>query len=97
MFLECHDPYTITVPQEISMNNAHNFYLDEEGVLYYEDPEAKMGIQPGSRLVIPDTLREEILKNLHDCMGHFGFQRTYANIRMNYFWPLMYTQIEDYI
>lgn len=48
------------------------------------------------KLVIPETLKEEILEACHEDVfsGHFGFARTYAKIRLNYFWPSLYNVVK---
>ena len=51
----------------------------------------------GERMIIPghSGLREEILKLAHDTLGHFGFYKSYENIRQSYFWPGMRKDLEE--
>jgi RNase H-like domain found in reverse transcriptase/Integrase zinc binding domain/Reverse transcriptase (RNA-dependent DNA polymerase) len=48
------------------------------------------------RLIIPSDggIREQIFRLAHDTLGHFGFHKTYENIRNSYFWPNMRTDLE---
>src|ERR1700678_2308909 len=51
----------------------------------------------GDRLLVPagGNLREQILQMTHDNLGHFGFSKSYENIRRSYFWPGMRKDLED--
>ena len=51
----------------------------------------------GDRLIIPANcgMREQIFRLAHDTLGHFGFHKTYENIRHSYFWPNMRKDLED--
>jgi hypothetical protein len=42
-------------------------------------------------------MREQIFRMAHDTLGHFGFYKTYDNIRKSYFWPNMCKDLERYI
>ena len=52
-----------------------------------------------SQLVIPETLVGDVLKLNHDSPGvnHEGISRTYARIRCRYYWPSMFSDIEQYV
>jgi hypothetical protein len=51
----------------------------------------------GDRLVIPrfGTLREDLFRLAHDSLGHFGAEKSYANIRDCYYWPNMCRDLES--
>lgn len=49
----------------------------------------------GTRLVIPPTLRENILEKLH--VGHQGIVRCRARARESVWWPAISRQIQEYI
>lgn len=57
----------------------------EEGLIYL-----------GSRLVVPrvGTIREDLFKMAHDALGHFGADKSYANLRSAYYWPRMRAELE---
>ena len=50
----------------------------------------------GSRLVVPrvGTIREDLFQMAHDSLGHFGAEKSYANLRSAYYWPKMRTELE---
>ena len=56
-----------------------------DGVLYYvwESEESKTW-----KLVVPDTLRTEVLKQCHDTCtaGHFGQVKTYFRVKQSFYW-----------
>jgi hypothetical protein len=51
----------------------------------------------GEPLVIPrfGTLREDLFRLAHDSLGHFGADKSYANIRNDYYWPNMCRDLEN--
>ena len=50
-----------------------------------------------SRLVVPrvGTIREDLFRAAHDSLGHFGAEKSYANLRSAYYWPRMRTELEE--
>lgn len=46
------------------------------------------------QLVLPEELREMVLRSLHDDMGHLGIDRTLDLARTRFFWPKMANDIE---
>jgi hypothetical protein len=50
----------------------------------------------GTRLVVPrvGTIREDLFRAAHDNLGHFGAEKSYANLRTAYYWPRMRTELE---
>lgn len=52
---------------------------------------------PILRLYIPPHLREQITKQYHDQLGHFGVQRLFATIKEKYYWPKMFHTLNDYV
>ena len=50
----------------------------------------------GSRLVVPraGTIREDLFRMAHDSLGHFGMEKSYANLRSVHYWPRMRTELE---
>jgi hypothetical protein len=51
----------------------------------------------GSRLVVPrvGTIREDLFRMAHDSLGHFGAEKSYANLRSAYYWPRMRVELEE--
>ena len=50
----------------------------------------------GSRLVVPrvGTICEDLFQMAHDSLGHFGAEKSYANLRSAYYWPRMRTELK---
>ncbi|UYV72237.1 hypothetical protein LAZ67_9002287, partial [Cordylochernes scorpioides] len=50
-------------------------------------------------LVVPRTLRLEVLRSSHDAptAGHLGFAKTYDRIRRRFFWPSLYRSVHNYV
>ena len=51
------------------------------------------------QLVVPRTLIQDVIKENHDpkYVAHSGMKRTYSLISLNYWWPNMRRDIEEYI
>jgi len=51
------------------------------------------------KLVLPKELRKEALRESHDTpqAGHFGVEKTYQRIAVNYFWPNLFRDVANYI
>ncbi|OWZ10509.1 reverse transcriptase, partial [Phytophthora megakarya] len=51
------------------------------------------------RLVVPVTLREDILHYAHEDFqgGHQGIKRTHEKLRYEFYWPGMYTDVERHV
>ena len=56
--------------------------------LYYED-----------RLCIPDIpdIKEKILHDYHDALGHFSARKMFPSLALNYYWPTMTKDCEQYV
>ena len=78
--------------------HSHDFFLNEHGILFKlaENPRE---YDPPKLLVIPRTLRREVLTQCHDdpLSSHLGYDRTIRKIKLRYFWPLMASDIKDWI
>ncbi|CAC5386522.1 unnamed protein product [Mytilus coruscus] len=62
---------------------------EKDGVIYSETKD-------NTQLLLPTTLKQRVLKSVHDDMGHQGFERTFSLLKTRYYWPYMYTDIVDY-
>uniref|UniRef100_A0A3B3DD79 Gypsy retrotransposon integrase-like protein 1 n=1 Tax=Oryzias melastigma TaxID=30732 RepID=A0A3B3DD79_ORYME len=49
------------------------------------------------QLVLPNELKETVLKQLHDNMGHIGADKVIHLARERFYWPFMQREIEDYV
>ena len=48
-------------------------------------------------MVLPRMKRREVLRHLHDTMGHLGYNKTLQLVKERYFWPGMQTEVRRYI
>jgi deoxyuridine 5'-triphosphate nucleotidohydrolase len=75
-------------------NQSHSdtftrYKIGKEGLLYFED-----------RLCIPKgPLRTHVVQEHHDNIisGHLGFDKTYENVKRNFYWPNMTQDIREYV
>lgn len=66
--------------------------LKEWKRLYIKDGILYCSVQDGQRetieqLVLPEKLQRLAKTTLHDDLGHFGSDRTFALIRVHLYWP----------
>ena len=81
------------------LHTIEQYYLDPDGLLcHIWIPGSRRVPTPKSQLVIPRSLRHEVLLQGHDSpfSGHLGVNKTYAKLRDKYFWPKMYMDIQHY-
>lgn len=76
---------------------AHCFL--EEGLLWFDPPMPDRALTSTPRLVIPTSLRNEILERFHSdpLSGHLGVHKTHDKLRMRYYWPNMFATVEDFL
>ena len=78
-------------------------YILENGVLYHNlyCPRGKghRADRLIKQLVVPRVLRNDVLLPYHDPLvgGHQGMEQTYQSIWQKYFWPRMFSDIENYV
>ncbi|KAJ3007678.1 hypothetical protein NUW54_g3453 [Trametes sanguinea] len=78
------DPTAPTFPQ---------YFISDEGLIYFEDWNG------ASRLCVPDSLRLDLIKEVHDVItegAHAGYHRTYNRIASCYYWPRMSRDVKRY-
>ena len=49
------------------------------------------------QLLLPHSLKEKVLRSLHDDLGHPGIQRTLQLIRTRFYWPRIHADVERWI
>lgn len=78
-------------------------YVLQAGKLYRiitgDKKKMKRGEDVELRLVVPQGLRSDTLKACHDdaLSGHFGFSRTYDNVRRRYYWRTMFKDVKEWV
>ena len=73
----------------------------EDGLLYHthipRDHNLHKAIPLVKQLVVPDRLRETILRSHHDSRAHCGLSRTYTGILTKYYFPGLYKYCKNYV
>ena len=64
------------------------------GVLYRE---VNVDGESRQQLVLPSVYRTQVLKGLHDEIGHPGRDRTISLVSERFFWPGMRSDVEDWV
>lgn len=64
----------------------------QNGILYRK---RQVGDEMQCQLVLPESLKDMVLKSLHDDMGHLGMDRTLDLARSRFFWPKMALDVEQ--
>lgn len=72
-------------------SEARHHLIIDDVVYYLSIPDGN----PTLRLFVPTHLRPGLLKRYHD-LGHYGVDRTHANIRQSYYWPNLYKDLMEY-
>ena len=78
---------------------SDSFYIGRDGLLYHLGDNRKRNSWGSfSQLVVPPTLRFEILSNMHDHVSgaHFGVHKTFNKVKQRYWWKGMYKDIEHW-
>lgn len=76
------------------------FYLDDNGLLFHLAKHGKhKSRDPFSQLVIPNSLKHEILVQAHDevSAGHVGIHKCYEKIRTRYWWQGMFQDVKHWV
>ena len=91
---------------EVSPENQviKNFWMQwdrlqvRDGVLLYRRWESEKGDQITWQMVIPKSLKEKVLRNLHatKTAGHLGVKKTEARIRERFYWPGYRTDVQEW-
>ena len=79
--------------KKLSKLKGDSRYTKIEGVLYYIAEEPNMGL----KLVIPKHLKELVLQENHDNLGHMGIDKTYDRIRAQYHWKGIYRDVVQHV
>ena len=79
------DPFCVQVLK--NLKSTPGFTL-AEGLLRFD-----------GRIVVPTDilLREALLHDAHDVLGHLGARKTYAAVSMSFYWPTLRRDATDYV
>jgi len=78
---------------------SDNFYVGQDGLLYHLNFDLKRSARESfSQLVVPASLRFEILSNVHDHVAgaHFGVHKTFNKVKRRYWWKGMFKDVEHW-
>ncbi|GAA5845583.1 hypothetical protein JCM11251_003669 [Rhodosporidiobolus azoricus] len=80
------DPFCSQVINNLSSSPAFKM---QDDLLYFEE----------TRLVVPDvkTVKETLLHDAHDALGHFGPKKTLASLSASFYWPGMSKAVLGYV
>ena len=96
--------FMLSWPQKPKATHDHSFQVllrqfsrlrIRDGLLYRNVIDPSHGHQ--EQLVLPSSLRPEVLRALHDDMGHQALDRTLKLLRRRVYWPGFTSDVENYI
>ena len=87
-------PKNIWSNDDLTMRKQFKNFKMKRGLLFRVVREQEEEIE---QLVIPLNSREEILKGLHNNVGHPGKERTMRLMRERYYWPGMSSSVEKWV
>ena len=63
--------------------------MTENGVIYRRTNDS-------NQILLPAILKKDVLKSVHDELGHQSADRTLSLLRTRFYWPGMFTDVQDY-
>ncbi|GAA5846261.1 hypothetical protein JCM11251_007270, partial [Rhodosporidiobolus azoricus] len=80
------DPFCLQILKNLA---SSPLFKMRNGLLYFED----------ARLVVPDIkeVKEALLRNAHDALGHMGPKKTMASLAESFYWPGMSKAVLLYV
>ena len=75
------------------------FDISQDGLLYHLDRSQKRSAHDSfSQLVVPQSLKYEILSNVHNHVAgaHFGVHKTFQKLKQRYWWPGMFKDVQHW-
>ena len=88
------DEYLTAMNEEAKLLWRHRKKLHVQNGVLFKRCELPCGRQ-AMQLVLPNSHRGEAMRQLHDEMGHLGYERTHDLIRSRFYWPRMGADIEQ--
>ena len=89
-----------TIPNEffrkddLTMKRNFKHLFMKRGILFRKVQEGDRGTE---QFVLPFNYKQEVLKGVHDDVGHPGIERTVRIIRERFFWPGMVADVEKHV
>lgn len=72
-----------------------NKIQQKDGLLYRVVQDTRSGER--RQLLLPESLRDTVLRSLHDQMGHQGIERTWSLLQNRCFWVGMWGDVEKWV
>ncbi|MCG8048820.1 MAG: DDE-type integrase/transposase/recombinase, partial [Candidatus Thiodiazotropha taylori] len=88
------DRNTLHTREDLAMYKVFSSLKLIRGILYRE---SKVGDEKKNLLVLPACFIEQVLKGLHNDMGHPGKDRTLSLLRDRFYWPGMTVDVENWV
>ena len=83
---------------------SYQYEIGPQGLLFHLYTPRTRGVPKQEKILIqlavPKLMRDEILRSFHDSVAggeHQRFERTYAALRLKYFWPTMWEDTRRYV
>ncbi|POM68506.1 LOW QUALITY PROTEIN: Reverse transcriptase [Phytophthora palmivora] len=75
------------------------YETDESGLLFYFPPTKQSDEDRDlmAKLVVPETLQNDLVHHYHTSLGHQGIGRTYHKIRAHFHWRGLYQSVQRYV
>ena len=75
---------------------SDSFYISQDGLLCHLDRSQRRARDSSSQLVVPQSMKYEILSNVHNHVAgaHFGVHKTFQKLKQRYWWPSMFKDRE---
>jgi hypothetical protein len=87
------DMYCQQQKENVVSGSKQDFCVDDNGILYHGK-----NCRDG-RIVVPKTFVQAVIERHHDKVyaGHQGITRTQDLVELNYFWPTLNKDVEEYV
>lgn len=98
------DDFLATVIEELKLKKvvtglnkqSHRLFIRDDGTLcrwFRENRLAHARVQ----VLIPSSLQDRVLKQLHDFSGHCGVKNTLEKLKERFYWPGYEAAVEEYV
>ncbi|XP_060557360.1 uncharacterized protein LOC132717812 [Ruditapes philippinarum] len=80
--------------EDFTLKRNFKYLKQKRGILFRETEQNDKTLD---QLVIPEFYREDILRGLHNDVGHPGKERTLRLVKERFFWPGMTTDVDNWV
>lgn len=95
------DPWYTQIFKECQLHPSKykSFKIDNKVLYKFIKPKDNLHNNLAWKIVIPKEHILDTIKQNHDkpTSGHFGVHKTLQKLKMHYFWPKMFTDVQNYI